>query len=165
MVVLGVCLLGALLAVIGLLLVSGGRGDEPRLQPTTSSTAPPTTIRADLIEVGDCFDDQEEINVTTLPIVSCERPHDNEVFHVFDVPASEGEAFPGDDRLGRLVQVGCLVEFEGYVGTLAEQSSLTIFPLSPSQQSWEESGDREVVCALYDRTGAPLTGSQRGTGR
>jgi hypothetical protein len=121
------------------------------------------TVAADQIEVGDCFEDQQAVGISGFSTVPCDGAHDNEIYHLFDVPAAEGDPFPGDERIGEIVQQECLMRFEGYVGRSYEQSELRIFPISPGREVWE-AGDREVICAVYDSAGE-VTGSLRGSGR
>lgn len=113
------------------------------------------------LAVGDCFDDSggsEEIS--DVPIVDCADPHDNEVFHVFEVT---GDDFPGEAALQAEAQAACLPAFEAYVGASLGASRLDVFPITPTSGSWS-AGDREVVCALYDVDLAKLEGSMRATG-
>ena len=51
------------------------------------------------IAVGDCLNDSSIINqeVTTIPLVTCDKPHDTEV--VASILVEDGE-FPGDDAIG-----------------------------------------------------------------
>lgn len=115
------------------------------------------------LSVGDCFDDTEDISggeVSDVPIVDCSEPHDNEVFHTFEV--DDGE-FPGDDGIVAEAQEQCVPAFEEYVGTDYASSRLDVFPITPTEKSWE-GGDREIVCALYDVELAKLEGSMKDSG-
>ena len=121
-------------------------------------------VDAFTIRVGDCFDDtsalvsEEAGEVSSLPGVPCAEPHDNEVYAVFDV---EFASFPGDEEMGELAFSQCLERFQGFVGTVYEESTLDITALYPSDQSWRLQDDREVVCAVYDMNLNKLTGSAR----
>ena len=112
------------------------------------------------LRVGDCFDDSESFGdeISSLPGVPCSEPHDNETYAVFNVDFPE---YPGDDMMGEIATEQCLQKFEGFVGKAYEDSSLDIFPLYPSSQSWKQS-DREVICALYDMNYEKLVGSVQG---
>ncbi len=115
------------------------------------------------LAVGDCFDRGDSTGggeVSDVPIVDCSEPHDTEVFHTFDV--EDGE-FPGEEAL--VTQAGdvCVPVFEEYVGIDYLSSRLQIFPITPTQSSWD-GDDREVVCALYDAQQAQLEGSMQGSG-
>jgi hypothetical protein len=91
--------------------------------------------------------------------VPCAKPHDNEVYAVFDVAE---QTFPGEALAG-IAHEGCLARFEGFVGNDYESSSLDIATLYPSAESWCLQNDREVVCAVYVLEAKKLTGSVRNT--
>ena len=112
------------------------------------------------LAVGDCFDDTAGDEISDVPVVDCAEPHDNEVFHVFDVPDGD---FPGEATLLQAAEVTCLPAFEDYVGTTVASSRLEVFPITPTEASWA-GGDREIVCALYDGDLAELEGSMRDSG-
>ena len=112
------------------------------------------------MRVGDCFDDgtaftEENPEVGSVPGVPCSKPHDNEVFAVFDVSAA---SFPGDG-MADMAQGACMERFESFVGRDYESSSLDIAALYPSHESWHSQNDREVVCAVYDIDAQKLVGS------
>jgi hypothetical protein len=114
---------------------------------------------------GDCFDDQsaggeilEEFG--DVPMVDCDKPHDNEAYAVIDLPDG---AYPGDDAITEQGFEGCLPLFEGYVGSSYETSRLEIFPITPVAEVWA-GGDRRIICALFDIDLAKLTGSMRDSG-
>lgn len=112
--------------------------------------------------VGDCFDDPSTTSdeVTDVAGVPCSGPHDNEVFHLYDLPDG---SFPGSADIEESVATECLPAFESYVGISYQISELFLFPLTPTEDSWAQS-DREVVCALY-ADGEQLTGSMKGSSR
>lgn len=113
-------------------------------------------------QIGDCFDDPENLSdeISDVAAVPCSSEHDNEVYHLFDMP--EG-AWPGDDAIDQAFADTCLPAFEAYVGTSYELSEFYIYPITPTEQSWDQD-DREVVCVLYDETG-PMVGSAKDTQR
>ena len=51
-----------------------------------------------------------------------------------------------------------------YVGLAYEESELEVFPITPTEGSWE-SGDREIICALYNLDFSKITGSMQGAAR
>lgn len=113
------------------------------------------------LAVGDCFDDTTDEQISDVPVVDCAEPHDNEVFHVFDV--ADGD-FPGEAALLEEAEATCIPAFEAYVGRDYATSRLDVFPITPTSSSWA-GGDREIVCALYDVDLAQLEGSMRGSGQ
>ncbi len=111
------------------------------------------------LQVGDCFDDPSEFGeIASVDALPCAEPHDNEIYHTFDLPDGD---FPGDAAIDEAAFGQCLPAFETYVGTAWESSSLDISYLSPTLDSWK-SGDREIACLLYDVNLAKLTGSMEG---
>ena len=63
-----------------------------------------------------------------------------------------------------LADLGCLERFEKYVGATYEESELAITHLVPSEASWTQINDREVVCVAYHMELEKLTGSVRDSG-
>ena len=114
------------------------------------------------MRVGDCFDDttaMESGQIVNLPGVPCSNPHDNEVYALVDVDLQE---YPGDDAMSDLAMQRCMERFASFVGRDYESSSLDIFTMQPSQESFS-ADDREVVCAVYDMEFNKLEGSARGS--
>jgi hypothetical protein len=87
------------------------------------------TSVADL-EVGDCIRDAiPRGEVSTVHLVDCSEEHYAQVLAVIEVEDSE---FPGLDELNTVAQQRCP---EGTIDTM-----------TPTEQSWNEAGDREVIC-------------------
>jgi len=110
---------------------------------------------------GDCFDTesiQEGGGEQTVDVIDCSLPHDNEVFHLFDM--DDGD-FPGDDAVETDANEGCVAQFEAYVGIGYDDSAIYVRAFYPSVDTWAD-GDREVVCMLYDPDGEKFEGSMRG---
>lgn len=103
------------------------------------------------IAVGDCFDDEDTsgTEITSVPIVPCEEPHDNELFHEFTL--ADGD-YPGDDEVATQADDGCFAAFPNFVGIAYEESTLEYFPITPTSASWG-GGDRVIQCAVYDPAG------------
>lgn len=140
---------------------SDGGGD------VTTETAGPTGNNQSVmaLEVGQCVDDFGSgtgSEVAEVPTVDCAQPHTYEVFATFDI---EGDEYPGLDQVETLAGEGCYQRFEDYVGLAYESSALDINYLYPLEDEWNEAGDREVVCFLFNLDGSPLTGSAEGSAR
>lgn len=115
------------------------------------------------LEVGQCFNDPDETDeISDVEIVDCGEPHNNEVFHLFDLA---GDDYPGDAAVPDLAREGCIAAFDAYVGTPYLDSAFEVFSLFPTQESWDRGDDREVVCAIFDLTSNESTGSARNSGR
>jgi hypothetical protein len=120
-------------------------------------------VRADRLQPGDCFDDQDDQTPNGFPVVPCALPHANEAYFRFVVP---GDRYPGQEALTEVATARCTGDpFTDYVGRPMEGSALDVFYVLPSQETWGRYGDRIVVCALFARGLDPLTGSVEGSHR
>jgi hypothetical protein len=105
------------------------------------------------IQPGTCLDEDD------LPI-DCAAEHDAEVYALVSLP--EGP-WPGEEAVDAAADEACRSEFEAYVGAAYDDSALYFLYYSPTQDGWA-TGDREVICLVFDPEG-PLTGSVRGSGQ
>lgn len=114
------------------------------------------------IEEGTCFDDEGEFNdeVSSVPIVDCDDPHDNEVYAIFEMTDTD---FPGSEAAGAQADQMCLPAFESFVGLGYDVSILDFGWLVPTDESWD-GGDREIVCFLYRVDLEKMTGTMEGSG-
>ena len=120
------------------------------------------------LAVGDCFDeaaDSEGGEISDVPLVECDEPHDYEVFAATDY---DGDDYPGQLAMEEYADEVCYGAFESYVGTAYEQSALYYSHFTPSTGSWA-TGDREVTCMLFEVDDAfepvKLESSMRGSSR
>jgi hypothetical protein len=117
---------------------------------------------------GDCLSPPEEVQagLEEVTVVPCADPHTQEIFEIIEYePAEEGnDDFPGDDELDDFAQAACLDPFTDYVDIDYIDSSLFITYLLPTVRSWNEEGDREVVC-IAQTTGEQIQGSVEGSQR
>ena len=118
------------------------------------------------LEVGECLNITnlpEEI--TELPAVNCDEPHEAEVFYVFDL----ADGTYNQVSIFATIDETCVEQFEPYVGTSYWESELFYDAYYPLEESWN-AGDREVMCIVYaadPTTGTPVntTGSLQGSQR
>ena len=146
-----------------LTLILGACSGVPDVERDPSGQATAAgTVRADRIRVGDCFDDPASRAVKGFPVKPCAESHDNEVFFEFDV---SGGTYPGKATLTEIATARCTGDaFTAYVGRAYEGSTLDVFEVLPTPDTWDHDGDRQVVCALYAKDRSPLTGSMKGAG-
>jgi len=152
-----------LLLVSALALGGAACADEPS-RDEAGDINETEDVNPNTLQAGDCFNDPEAggtTQVTSLEAVPCDEPHNNEVFHVFDL--DDGD-FPGADEVKQLGIEGCEPELEGYVGAAAADAGLALVPVTPTEQSWNDKDDRTVLCALYNADGSKITGSLEGSG-
>ena len=110
---------------------------------------------------GDCFNNPGEGEVHTVEVVPCQEPHDFEVYHLFTF---DDGPYPGDEAIKNRWINDCLAEFEPFVGSSFDESMLDVSAIFPTPQSWEELGDREVLCSVTAVSGEPRTSSARNSG-
>jgi hypothetical protein len=122
-----------------------------------------------LLQAGDCvlgsdlrLDNTSVAMPTTTQVVSCDEPHDGEVFLAAD-PWAASAKFPGDDSANELTDGRCTEAFRAYVGVDYRNSMLDYTPAAPSTDSWA-SGDRHILCIAFDPKGK-LVGTVRRAGR
>ncbi len=111
--------------------------------------------------VGDCFNDTTGEELSEVPAVPCSEPHDNEVYYIFDL---DFPAWPGQTEIQNASDAGCIAEFAAFIGKPYEESTIDFYSLMPSQGSWENMNDREVICSVWDPAGL-VTGSLKGVAR
>jgi hypothetical protein len=143
---------------------SGAASRLPSASAAPSASGSATAISAFDLEVGDCFEAPDVEAVTDVELIDCEEPHRYESYHIENHPAGRDEPFIGDDAMKTYADDICIGAFEEFVGIPWEESSLTYFFLQPTADTWEEIGDREVLCAVYSTDG-DLTGSVAGSER
>ena len=114
------------------------------------------------VRVGDCFNDGAfaSEDVSEVPGVPCSELHDNEVYAAFDI---QGE-WPGDETIEEMAYQGCYERFEGAIGKSYEESIYDYTVIYPSEGSWNQLDDREVICVGYHMEFDQLTGSIIGSG-
>ena len=101
---------------------------------------------------------------TSWGVVHCDQPHGAEVFFVGDVWGPEA-TFPGDAAAQSRWDTHCAAEFERYVGEVPDRSVLDMSGWTGYGADGWAQGLRDISCIAYDRGGADLQGSIRGTGR
>lgn len=138
---------------------------------TTTTSLPPEGLISDVasVRVGNCFNDYRFENERTslveiiFTIVDCRRPHQGEVYHQAEHPASD---YPGANSLNHWAQQECYVYFEGWVGREYELSELDFLTFLPTEELWGQAQphSRRLSCYLVAPDGDMLVGSQRGVG-
>jgi hypothetical protein len=169
-----VLLVGALivLGLIGLFLMTRN-GTEEAAPPVTDvpseQPAPDGAerIQASAVNGGDCLrvtaDAATGATVASLLRVACDQPHDFESFAVAEHPDPAGAPFPGDPAVEAFATGRCLELFPGYVGGPYEGSGYQVRFMRPTERSWQEQGDRRVICGLSLPDGTAMVGSAAGT--
>jgi hypothetical protein len=102
------------------------------------------SVRATDVRVGDCIETTpaEGANVKRMPKVSCDKPHQGEVYALLPV---SGDTFPGQATLRGQYEKKCMTALDAYSPKAAADSAYQVFILYPTQQTWDQ-GDRRVAC-------------------
>lgn len=110
------------------------------------------------LQVGDCLDDAAATGeVQTVPTVLCSEPHDSEIYSSHELGESP---YPGEESVIEQADTVCLTAFERFVGEPYLESRFDFSYYYPTEESWD-TGDREILCVIYDPEG-PITGSLAG---
>ena len=102
------------------------------------------SVRATNIKTGDCIAESpaDGADVARLPKVSCDKPHEGEVYAMIRV---SGDSFPGQSAIRDEYEERCLSALESYAPSAANDPRVTNFLLYPTQKTWDQ-GDRDVAC-------------------
>jgi len=116
------------------------------------------TVEATDVQVGDCIETTpgDNASVKTLPKVSCDKPHEGEVYALLQV---SGDTFPGQTALRDEYGKQCESALSTYSSKAATDDAYQIYVLYPTQQTWDQ-GDRRVACLTI--TQDKRTGSVKG---
>ena len=140
--------------------IIGGGSDAPR-DDETGEVTEGSNIDIFSLSVGDCKMEDASGEIQDTDVVPCSEPHDEEVYFDFEL---EGDEFPEGDAIDAEGEAQCLPAFEEYVGIDYQSSSLDLFWITPTQDTWDQLNDRVVQCVLYSYDGEQLTGSMKGAG-
>ena len=142
------------LAVAGSVGACGGAPDAARDDGRIVTAGDLSVVE---LQVGDCFvaPDDPGSEITGVRGVPCDETHQHEVFAL--EPWTDGDLRPDDRQLGEFADTRCLARFQEYTGVDYLESPLVLTYLLPSIRSWNEVGDREIVCVVRspdDRVGS-----------
>lgn len=152
----------AIIALSGCSALNGLFGEPVTRDADTQEVTEAGTADVFSLRVGDCFDDEAfEAEIEDVAAVPCTEPHDNEIFHSFEMPAGE---WPGDEAIDTASLEQCTAAFATFVGIAYESSALDWSTITPLQDGWETIDDREVLCIAWDPAGK-LQGSIAGIAR
>ncbi|CAL9383392.1 septum formation family protein [Nocardiopsis dassonvillei] len=122
------------------------------------------------LNVGDCFV-EEQMNtalasgeVSNIPLVDCAEEHDSEFFFAYDMTEAE---YPGEDATLTQAEELCTgEEFTNFIGVPYSESEIYAGHLYPTQESWDQFNDREIICyATTSTSGEMVTGTLSGANR
>ena len=116
------------------------------------------------IRIGDCFQDPDSGSdeFESVEAVPCTQAHDNEAYAAFNL---SGNDYPGVSEVQQLADQGCFDRFAGFVGVEYEDSSFDFWSMYPTEGSWDQLDDREILCAVYNNDLTRATGTARNSAR
>jgi hypothetical protein len=138
------------LAAVGGFLLLGNDDDDDSSGGSETATGSGDQVSVLDLAVGDCWNDIPDDGVETdsVSTVPCAEPHEGEVYGVFDLDI--GDDWPGQDQVSTEAEAQCVQQFEGFVGMTYQDSALSLFYFSPTEDSWTALGDRGAVCVVVD---------------
>ncbi len=102
-------------------------------------------------------------NISSVSTAGCDKQHAAEVYAVFDWSGSEGnDSYPGDSAIQDKAQTGCVDGFQPYVGSTVDSSSLDVYWMTPTSDSWSK-GDRKFICLASPKDSSQLSGTIKGS--
>lgn len=146
-----------LLLAVALVGISGcgvlDQAAEPAVRDETSGEITESS-EADVfsLKVGDCLNQtvgEEVEEVSSVPTVPCDQPHDSEAYAATDMPAGD---YPGDQAVIDAADTFCYDEFATFVGLSYDESVLELATFFPTAESWEQ-GDHELMCFISSPDG------------
>lgn len=158
---------GAVVAA-GLGLVGLGYGGLAGEDNTTRDEAGQVVdggeVGAFRIRIGDCFQDPDTTTdeFESVEAVPCTERHDNEAYAAFNL---NGDTFPGVSAIQEQADQGCYDRFSSFVGVAYDESELDFWSMYPSEGSWDQLDDREVVCAVYNYDLTQAIGSAKNSNK
>ena len=142
------------------------------VKPTVTSQPTPDwigeVVNVHNLAAGDCFNQYSWTNAERLveidTKVSCEYPHQHEIFSRIEHPAGSGAPWPGDQEMQAFATSVCYDGFEDFIGEIYELSELKLGFLTPNRTNFEDSKARfrGVHCYVY-KSGEELIGTVRGS--
>ena len=143
---------------LGLVLASCG-GANPAVRDASGQVVEGGEVDAFDLRVGDCFINQNAGQFNSVPVVPCAELHFYELFHSFDVPGVE---YPGADEVSAIASDTCADQFENFIGFSYGDSVWDVTAVTPTEDTWDDEGGREAICAVYPLNGIETTGTARG---
>ena len=133
----------ALVLVLALTGGGGGGGEaDEDAEPTVGR------VGANDLRIGDCITDAgaPEGDVTTFNAVTCDRPHNGEVYTLIELEGGKRARYPGTQFVTGKGQRGCRARLRRQLTRRAfRDRELGYKYVYPTKQSWAD-GDREVTC-------------------
>jgi Septum formation len=134
---------------------------------STPFAEPDDAVTLGEIAIGECFNegvvDPETGRIHGVFSVSCDGPHQYEMYGHEPLPDALGTPYPGDDAMAEAGDALCRALFADYVGISYQESQYWFWYYTPDAVTWDFL--RRVDCALGKEDQSMLPpGSIRGSG-
>lgn len=140
-------------------VLGSGSGDADRDEESGQVTES-ANIDVFSLKVGDCKMSSATGEIQDVDVVPCEEPHDEEVYYEFKM--DDGEF--SEEAIDTATQECVGEAYTTFVGVAWDASTLDVYPITPTQRTWDELNDRVIQCVISDPAG-PVTGSLAGAAR
>lgn len=135
-----------------------GSGDAQRDEETGEVTEG-SNIDVFSLKVGDCMMASESGLIEDVDVVPCGEAHDEEVYYEIKMDDGDFDSTAVDDASQECIGDA----FTSFIGVAYDSSSLEVYPITPTQDTWDQLNDRIIQCVVYNPAGQ-TTGSLSGTG-
>lgn len=140
-------------------ILGGGAGDADRDEDTGQVTES-ANIDIFALKLGDCKMASASGLIEDADVVPCDQPHDEEVYYEFTM--KDGEFSEEDVDTASQECIGDA--YTSFIGVAYDDSALEVYPITPTQDTWDQLNDRVVQCVVTDPAGQ-TTGSLKGAAR
>jgi hypothetical protein len=137
----------------------GTAGQDQTVRDEAGRVVEAGELGAFRIRLGDCIDLGDVTEFESVAGVPCDQPHEGEVYHAFELA---GSTWPGVAVVEQQAADGCYARFQAFVGAPYETSRYDIATITPTQGTWDEFDDREVLCVVTHYDGTKKQGTARG---
>ncbi len=148
-------------AAAAALLAAALAGCAPGVRDSAGQVTSPATTDSFSVRVGDCLGTLPSESTEALTLLPCAGPHH---WEAFGSATLSGEDYPGNNAVRDQARAVCADGFADFVGMPTGKSKLELTMLTPTQETWTEALDREVVC-LVGTPGGGITGTLRSAAR
>ncbi|GAA5153946.1 septum formation family protein [Microbacterium pseudoresistens] len=143
----------------GCSMLTGGGNDAPR-DDESGQVTEGSNIGIFNLKVGDCKMEGDSGLIEDADVVPCDEPHDEEVY--YELTMDDGDY--DEDAIDEASYECVGQAYTDFVGVAYEDSTLEVYPITPTQDTWEQMNDRVIQCIISDPSG-PTTGSLKGSAK
>ncbi len=126
---------------------------DPSGQVTAAASADPYAV-----SVGDCTGPLGTGTVSNLTLVPCDQAH---YWEAYDQTTLTDQTYPGASAVTTKANSFCSDSFRSWAGISTERTKYAMTYFYPTQETWTQAGDRQVVCFAGSDSGG-ITGTLKG---